>query len=65
MPTRDVYLQLCCHYHYHHYCRSLGCTILGFFLVGPLGLGALVLVGIWLGQDLPNPLASAVAAVAS
>ena len=30
-----------------------------------LGLGALVLVGIWLGQDLPNPLASAVAAVAS
>ena len=30
-----------------------------------LGLAALVLVGIWLGQDLPNPLASAVAAVAS
>jgi hypothetical protein len=26
-------------------------------------LAALVLVGIWLGQDLPNPLASAVAAV--
>jgi hypothetical protein len=26
-------------------------------------LSALVLVGIWLGQDLPNPLASAVAAV--
>jgi hypothetical protein len=26
-------------------------------------LAAVVLVGIWLGQDLPNPLASAVAAV--
>ncbi len=28
-------------------------------------LTALVLVGIWLGQDLPNPLASAVAAVST
>jgi hypothetical protein len=28
-------------------------------------LAAVVLVGIWLGQDLPNPLASAVAVVAT